>query len=402
MELTVRLDQRIADLPREAWSVLTSSHHTPILEWAWLNLLESSGSIAPRHGWEARHLTLWRGSDLVAGAPLYKKSHSWGEFVYDFAFAEFAQRHGGRWYPKLVGMSPATPSIGWQVLTAPGEDAQALTARWLEEAVKLALAEQAASLQFNFTDPAWAQSVLKQNSDWHHWSHQSFLWNNRGLTSFEDYLGSFDKNQRRNIRREIEGFERQGYRTEVIEGPDIPQDWFSLMGALYDKTNAQFGPWAARFLEPEFFEGLDALRPFLLFAATFRDHDPQPQALSFLLHNHQRLIGRYWGEVEHVDLQYFNVCYYTPIRWAIEHGISAFDPGAGSPLKVRRGFESEIHYSLHRFFDPASEALFRLYIDEVNRDEERQIQELNESVPFRQGGIWKPSEGKTSSKEPRS
>jgi predicted N-acyltransferase len=385
MEIVARVFSRMAEIPRQAWEILTADLATPILDWSWLNLLETSGSINEAHGWFPRHLTLWRGNDLVAAAPLYKKNHSWGEFVWDQIFAQNAPRLGGSWYPKLVGMSPATPSVGWQVLILSGENVEELTSTWWYEALALGKREGVASVSANFTDPAWAgPHVVDRDPAWNVWKHQNFLWTNRGLSSFEDYLGCFDKNQRRNIRREVQGFKDQGYTTKIVEGPEIPSSWFDLMGFLYSKTNAQFGPYAAKFLEPAFFDNLDAIRDILVFAATFYQGEVQPTALSFLLHKKDRLIGRYWGEVKHVDLQYFNVCYYEPLSWALQKGIQTFDPGAGSALKVRRGFESQTNWSLHRFFDRRSEQLFTAFLDDFNRQEEENIKELNAAIPFRE------------------
>ena len=380
MKLGTRVDHRMADISEADWQTLTRDHPTPILDWCWLDWLERSGSIDAAHGWEPHHLTLWDGSRLVAGAPLYLRHHSWGDFVYDFAFAQAAGERGIPWYPKLVGMSPATPSVGWKVLTAPGENEQELTAQWFDEAVRLAKSLGVVSLQANFTDPAWSDALP---GPWHRWSHQNFLWTNDGFATFDDYLAAFDKNQRRNIKRERASMTRQGLRLELRSGDEIPAAWFALMGELYDRTNSQFGPYAARFLEPEFFDGLEAIRPLLTLAATFERDDEVPLALGFLLRKGTTLVGRYWGEQRHVEDLYFNICYYRPIEWAIDNGIQNFDPGAGSELKVRRGFRSFRNVSLHRFFEPAAERLFGGNIERFNRQELRQIEALNQAVPFR-------------------
>ncbi len=382
--LVAKVFPRMADIPQTEWQNLSLDHPTPILEWCWLQWLEESRSIDRAHGWTPQHLTLWRGNQLVAGAPLYLRDHSWGDFVYDFAFAQAADSHGLPWYPKLVGMSPATPSVGWKILVAPGEDSQELSERWLEEAIVLAKKLGAVSLQFNFTDPLWSDPLAGLDKHWSRWSHQNFLWTNDQFQTFDDYLGAFDKNQRRNIKRERASMVTQGLSLKMVSGDEIPSHWFGLMGELYDRTNSQFGPYAARFLEPEFFLGLEAIRPLLTLAATFDGEDPNPLALGFLLRKGPTLVGRYWGESRHIDDLYFNICYYKPIEWAIENGIQSFDPGAGSELKVRRGFRSFRNVSLHRFFDPAAGKLFSSNIERFNRREEQTIEALNQAVPFKQ------------------
>lgn len=389
MALTVRVHRSIADIPRAEWEALTADLDTPVFDWAWLNLLETAGGLDSDHGWTPLHLALWRGTDLVAAAPLYGRGDSWGDFVYDFAFADAAPRVGAAWYPKLVGMCPATPSVGWKVFVRPGEDGAALEARWLEEAARLAQQVGCVSLQANFTDPGWSDGL---EGPWRRWSHQNFLWTN-AHTDFEGYLSTFDKNQRRNIRRERQSLADQGLTLKMVSGDEIPSSWFGLMGRLYDKTNDQFGPYAAKFLQPAFWEGLDAIRHLLTFSATFREGDDLPVALGFLLGGGGRLVGRYWGEREHHSDQYFNVCYYGPIEEAIRRGYRDFDPGAGSELKVRRGFVSHRNVSLHQFFDPGADRLFTTYLERLNRQEEARIRALNEALPLKEAPPSRPHSG---------
>ncbi len=132
MPLTARVHRSLDEIPPAQWDALTNDLPTPVFDWSWLHLLETAGGLDADHGWTPLHLALWRGSELVAAAPLYARDHSWGDFVYDFAFADAAPRFGAGWYPKLLGMSPATPSVGWRVLVRPGEDVEDLQARWFD------------------------------------------------------------------------------------------------------------------------------------------------------------------------------------------------------------------------------------------------------------------------------
>ncbi len=384
--LEARIFSSIADIPRPAWDALTENVETPILEWNWLDLLESSGSITEKHGWSPRHLTLWEKDELIAGAPLYLRTHSWGDFVFDFGFAQAARNLGIPWYPKLVGMSPVTPITGWRVLVADGYDELEITRRWLEEAERLALDSHAVSLQFNFVEEeryATLQKAKKNGSRWHAWIHQNYLFENDGLANFDSYLARFDKNQRRNIIRERRKFRDQGLRVKILAGDEIPGEWFPLMAELYERTNDRFGEFAARFLEPAFFFGLDRIRNLLVFSASIPEDSEVPLALGMLLRKKEVLLGRYWGESEWRDCQYFNVCYYGPIDWAIREGITRFDPGAGSHLKARRGFVSKTNVSAHRFFDKQAERLFTTFLGKLNSEEREEIDELNSSVPFK-------------------
>lgn len=382
MDLQPRWFSRFSDLPADAWTALTAALPTPILEADWLAHLEDSGSISPDTGWTPRHLTLWDGEQLVAAAPLWLKDHSWGEFVYDFGFAQAAGQMGRSWYPKLVGMSPATPSTGYRFLTAPGYDRAELVAQLLDIIEAWCRDSGVASLQFNFAEADFRAEL--EAAGFLAWTHQHYAFRQPAGTTFDDYLARFDKNQRRNIKREVQSLADQGLSIRLVTGEEAPDHWFALMGELYDRTNDKFGPWAAKFLEPAFFSGLEKIRRHFVLAAAFEGDSAEPFALSFLLKKGQKLIGRYWGtRVEYPEL-YFNLCYYAPIRWALENGYTEFDPGAGSSLKIRRGFVAEPNWSLHKFFDRSLERLFRHFLPQVNAQEEGQIAQLNAGLPFKQ------------------
>ncbi len=378
----------IEEIAREEWDALAGPLETPILEWEWLRLMEASGSVCPRTGWTPSHLTIRSGGQLVAAAPLYIKTHSAGEFVFDYIWADVASRLGIRYYPKLVGMSPATPTVGYRFLIAPGQDEEALTGRMLAEIERLCREQRLGGASFLFADPAWAEGLTRHG--YLSWRHQSFAWRNEGFSTFEDYLAVFDKNQRRNIRRERQAMEDQGIRIETLAGEDVPDSWFPLMYRFYDRTNTQFGPWAARYLTREFFLLLPRYRRRLLFVAAHRrdggrEDEERPLAMSLLLCKGPLLLGRYWGSFEALDSLHFNACYYRPIEWAIEHGVQLFDPGAGSTHKIRRGFRAVANVSLHRFSDPRLQQLMAAHLGEINRMEEQEIEELNAGLPFAQG-----------------
>ena len=155
MSLRLEWKQQLSEIPREAWDALAVPLETPVLEWEWLRQMEISGSMRPETGWLPCHLTMWSGSDLVAAAPLYIKGHSAGEFVWDYVWADVAGQLGIRYYPKLVGMSPATPVPGYRFLIAPGSDEESLTGLMLERIEELCRANNLSGVSFNYVDPAW-------------------------------------------------------------------------------------------------------------------------------------------------------------------------------------------------------------------------------------------------------
>ena len=379
---SVRWHQSIADADQNEWDRLAVPLDTPLLEWQWLHQLEASGSIAPQHGWHPCHLTLWDSRRLVAAAPLYIKTHSMGEFVFDHWWAKLAGDYGIDYYPKLVGMSPATPAVGYQFLMDRREDPRLLT-----DALLTAIDARCQSLgvtasQFNFVDSQW-QADLPANG-FLAWEHQSYLWTNPGWSSFTDYLTALKASKRRNIKREQRRMIKQGIDLQVFAGNDIEPEMAGLMYRYYLNTNAQFGPWAARFLNANFFSGIFRhFRHRLLLAAAYRVNDGrEPVALSLLLFKNRHLIGRYWGTAAPIKDLHFNICFYAPIKWAITNNISTFDPGAGSHHKIQRGFRAVANTSLHRFYDPRLKALFQHLIQEVNQLEQANINALNASLPF--------------------
>jgi predicted N-acyltransferase len=176
----------------------------------------------------------------------------------------------------------------------------------------------------------------------------------------------------------------QGIRIRAYRGSDIPPGTATLMYRYYLNTNARYGPWAARYLESGFFEAVfrHCSHRLLIMAAHHPSMGRTPLALSMLLTKNRGMMGRYWGCAQPVRDLHFNMCYYAPIRWAIENGMETFDPGAGSVHKIKRGFRSVANTSLHRFHDPRMAALFRRFIGEVNRLEFENIRELNRRLPL--------------------
>ena len=372
----------ISRVPKEAWNTLALPLETPVLEWEWLNQMEASESMRPETGWLPIHLIVWAGPQLIAAAPLYVKGHSEGEFVWDYIWADVAGRLGIPYYPKMVGMSPATPVSGYRFLVAPGEDEDLLTALMVEAIDALCRQNNIQALSFNFVDPKWIDAM--RSLGFVPWKHQSYVWENPGFASFEDYLWSFDKNQRRNIRRERKKLSEQDLVIRPFTGEQITPSHLKQMYRFYEQTNAQFGPWAAKYLNEEFFTGLyrNYRHRLLLLAAFAEQEDADPVGMSFLLTKRDQLYGRYWGSKGGYDSLHFNTCYYSPIEWAIENGVHRFDPGIGSTHKVRRGFQATANWSLHRFYDQNLARIMAQHIDKINRMEQEQIDALNRAVPF--------------------
>jgi predicted N-acyltransferase len=382
-ELTARWHAALAELPEEHWQALTAASGLPFYSWRWLTALETSGSVAPREGWQPLHLALWRGERPVAVAPLYLKGHSYGEFVFDQSFAQLAGQLGLRYYPKLLGMSPVSPVVGYRFHIAAGEDEAALTALMLELIDAFCAEHQILSCNFLYVDPAW--QPLAEAAGCATWLNQQSLWSNHGYADFNAYLQSFNANQRRNIKRERRAVADAGLTVTPLAGDDLPPALVRRMHHFYAQHCSRWGPWGSKYLSEDFFEQLaddPQLRRHLVLFSAHRGDPREPVAMSLCVYTDTMLWGRYWGSDEEVDNLHFEVCYYAPIDWAISRGIQQFDPGAGGSHKRRRGFVARPHASLHRWRHPRFEAIVRRWLPEANAQQLEEIEAINAELPF--------------------
>jgi predicted N-acyltransferase len=375
---------RIADIPQVEWDALAMPLKTPFFEWEWLHNMEASGSATDRAGWLPNHLTVWRDRSLIAIAPLYVKGHSYGEFVFDHQWADLAMRLGIEYYPKLLGMSPFTPAEGYRFLVAPGEDEEELTSMMVAEIDHFCDRHHISGCNFLYVDPEWRP--LMERHGFSSWLHHSYIWKNEGYQTFDDYLAAFNANQRRNIKRERNAVQNAGLTLRVLTGEDVHKPLLSLMYHFYSDTCDKFGWWGSKYLTRKFFEQLyPKYCDRVVLIAAYSQQDPrEPIGMSFCLTKGQNLYGRYWGSMNEIDCLHFDACYYTPIEWAIAQGIQTFDPGAGGRHKKRRGFPATPNYSLHRFYHPRLAQIFRSHINQINELEQREMDTLNQELPFKQ------------------
>jgi uncharacterized protein len=374
----------ITQVDSAMWNSLAKPLSTPFLEWEWLWSLEISGCAIATEGWLPNHLLLWQGKKLVAAAPLYLKGHSYGEFVFDHQWADLARRIGINYYPKLLGMAPFTPAAGYRFLIDPDITDQLeikkITDTLIVEIDSFCDRHKISGAHFLFVDPTWKHEL--ESRGYSAWMHHSYVWENQNFQCFDDYLKSFDSNQRRNIKRERKAVTNANVTMKVYTGDQIPQHFYSYMYDLYSDTCDKF--WGgSKYLNRKFFEQLrTCFSDRLVFTAGEVEGSPIPVGMAFCIRKGENLYGRYWGCIQEVDSLHFDACYYTPIDWAIAEGIKTFDPGAGGQHKKRRGFPATPNYSLHRFYRPRLGQILIPHIQEVNEYELRQIAALNQELPF--------------------
>ena len=353
----------VASLPRSEWDGLVATE-SPFLEWEWLASLEESGAVDPSRGWQACPLIARHEGRLIAACPLYVKSHSEGEFVFDWSWADAAERAGIRYYPKLLVGVPFTPVSGARLLVAPGAD-RAYWQRRLAEALRaICVSNEFSGVHVNFCRESEARELCEH--DYLLRIGLQYQWHNRGYTTFEDYLADFRSKRRNQIRRELRELERQHVEIEVFAGERISDALFESMYDFYISTIDNHY-WGRRYLDFRFFELLrDRFRQRLVFLIAKRGDEVL--AGTFNVAKGDALFGRYWGTTHPMRHLHFNLCYYAAVRYCIESGLQRFEPGAGGEYKQPRGFDAAATFSAHFLSDPRLARAVAHYL-EGERDE---------------------------------
>jgi hypothetical protein len=324
---------------------------SPFVEHAWLDLLEETGCVGDDTGWMPAHLSLWRGDALVAVAPSYVKGHSEGEFVFDWSWADLANRMGSRYYPKVVLAVPFTPATGDRVLTAPGEDRTLMTRLIAGAAREWCSRFKGGGVHVLFPRENPAESLAWEESGYLRREGFQFHWFRHGATTFDEYLARFTSKQRNQIKRELRGVKDRGVTVETLPPQGHTRELARAMHGFYVSTVENHGRWGRMYLSEAFFDAVvDRFRDRLAWVVA-RDKRGEPVAGAFNVAKGRRLYGRYWGARVDVPYLHFEVCYYAGIRYCIERGLDVFEPGAGGEHKRARGFVPTLTHSAHWLAD---------------------------------------------------
>jgi predicted N-acyltransferase len=346
----------------------------PFIRHAFLALLERSGCVGGDTGWLPVHLGLEQDGQLVAAAPLYAKLHSYGEYVFDWAWAEAYQRHGLAYYPKLLSAVPFTPVPGPRLL-ALNETAQKALAQALIDWTRH---QRFSSVHVLFPRPEEARRLvaagmlIRQGVQFH--------WQNAGWRNFEDFLSSLVQSKRKKIRAERRRVAESGITLERRSGSLIrEQDW-----AFFHKcyTATYRAHHSTPYLTDRFFMGLgEGFADNVLMIIARKG--PRPIAASLLLHDGHRLYGRHWGALEHVPFLHFEACYYQAIEHAIEQGFEAIEGGAQGEHKMARGFAPVPTVSAHWLAEPAFADAVERFLAREGQAVDGYLDELTDRLPFR-------------------
>ena len=384
-EATLRVAGGFGDIDAGRWDQLANpdpATHDPFLSHGFFDALERSGSIGPDTGWLPRHLLLESGDGrLEAALPLYLKSHSFGEYVFDHGWAEAYQRHGLAYYPKLLSAVPVTPVPGRRLLVAPGTEAVARERLLAEAAIALAGRAGASSIHVTFLTEGEARRLaplgfLTRTGQQYHFT-------NPGYRSFDDFLATLSSRKRKGLKRERRDALRNGLAIEWVEGRAITEaHWDSFFSFYTDTGNRK---WGAPYLNRRFFSLVgERLGKRVLLILCRRDGKAIAGALNIV--GGQALHGRYWGAIEHHPFLHFEVCYYQAIDYAIANGLARVEAGAGGEHKLVRGYLPVPTYSAHWIGDPRFRAAIADFVERERLAVERERAALAAFAPFKKEG----------------
>lgn len=379
----LRLITRLADVEKSAWDAVANPSglpFDPFLSWDFLEAMESSGAATPDTGWSPCHLLLeGPGDTLQAAMPLYAKTHSRGEFVFDHGWADAFERAGGRYYPKLLSAVPFTPVTGRRRLVRPGPDADRLENALLMGAVQVAEQNEFSSLHLNFLTPEAATKLDNDNllirTD------QQFHWANDGYDSFDDFLAVLSSAKRKNLRKE-RARAQDGLSFVHLTGDNITEAHWDAFYEFYIDTGSR--KWGTPYLTRESFSLLgQRMAEHLLLIFAMEGGVPIAGALN-LIGSHA-LYGRYWGCSEPRPMLHFETCYYQAIDFAIARSLQTVEAGAQGGHKLARGYGPVTTYSAHWIAHPGLRDAIGDYLQNEREAVAREQSFLQERTPFKKG-----------------
>ena len=375
-----RIVSSLAEVEQTAWDGLLrlQNHPTPFLSYAFLHALHESGSASKESGWQPQFLTLWNEEQLVAAMPLYEKFHSYGEYVFDWAWADAYQRNGLDYYPKFLSAIPFTPVTGGRLLA-------------IDDASRVALISALQTLQTtrglsstHILYPTEAEANHLAEAGFMLRSGVQFHWENKGYKNFEEFLATLEQKKRKNIRAERRKVADASISFKQIKGPDLSESDWRFFKRCYDQTYSAH--YSTPYLNLDFFLRIGATMPenILLVIA---ERENTPIAASLLIYDQTTLYGRYWGAVEHHACLHFETAYYQPLEFCIAEKIASFEGGAQGEHKMARGFLPTTIQSAHFIADPRFARAVKHFLDREHQGIGAYVDELAEHSPLKSSKV---------------
>lgn len=374
MKVTVHTS--IAEIAAAEWNRLAGNDY-PFLRHEFLRLAEQSRCVSPEQGWTPRHLALGKNGELRAAMPLYEKSHSWGEFVFDWAWARAYEQAGLPYYPKLVSAVPFTPAPSRRLLLANPDDTEAAHAL---VGAAVALAQESECSSFHVLFPTEREVPLLESAGLLVRKDCQFHWRNRGYDKFEDFLATFTAAKRKKAKRDRRRVRENGIRFRRVKGAQMGDADWSLVYALISRTFMRRG--SLPYFNETFLKSLSRQQPENVLVI-LAEKDANTVAAAVFFESDQVLYGRYWGSDGHYDALHFETCYYQGIDYCIDTGKQVFEPGTQGEHKISRGFSPTTTWSAHWLAHPEFADAIGRYLDEEARHVDRYMEAVDSRSPYK-------------------
>jgi predicted N-acyltransferase len=375
--MRTNISTSISDIEPAAWDALEAGG-SPFLRHAFLSTLESTGCVGDESGWHPAPITLSDERGLAAAAPVYIKTHSYGEFVFDFAWAQAYAKYGLAYYPKLLLGIPFTPVAGARLLVRPDLDGPTMRARLIAEIREFAESRRLSSVHALFVEEADRQAF--EAAQWLPRRDVQFHWINRGYRSFDHYLEGFTAEKRKKTRRERRRVAEEGIEFDTLTGTAVDRATIDEVFDLHRQTFLSHHN--EPYLNRACFRALPAAMGDALLIKRARIGDRTVAAAVFF-EGGNALYGRYWGAHEQHHSLHFETCYHQGIEYCIAKGLARFESGAQGEHKVARGFAPATTWSMHWIVDPQFRAAIADYLRREGEDREDYARYIEAHVPYR-------------------
>ncbi len=385
-EYQLEVIESLAEISAREWNSLVPDDAGPFLSYAFLSALERCGCVGENTGWQVAHLILKspNHSELVGAMPLYLKQHSYGEFVFDWSWAQAYEQHGLRYYPKALCAIPFTPVQGPRLLCASGQDSASIRTALLAGLKKIVTQNQLSSVHILFPEQSEISSMLEQGFMLR--DSVQFHWENNHYQDFEQFLAVLNMKRRKNIRRERAIVATQKIRFAHIPGIETSTADWEFFYQCYANTYVEHH--SSPYLTKAFFTELAATMPENLHLI-IASKDGQSIACSLLIVDkpNAKAYGRYWGAIEHIDCLHFETAYYQAIEYCIRENIQIFEGGAQGEHKMARGFMPTTLHSAHWIADPQFSKAIKLFLEREHLGIAAYVDELSEHSPLKSSTV---------------
>lgn len=377
--MKVAVHDSISEIACDDWNKLAGTEY-PFLRHEFLHHAELSGCVSPELGWTPRHLTITSDGKLCAAMPLYEKSHSWGEFVFDWAWAHAYEQAGLSYYPKLVSTVPFTPAPSPRLLLADPADTGAASAL-LEATISLARETGCSSMHILF--PSEEELPLFREAGFLLRKDCQFHWHNNDYEDFDAFLATFGAAKRKKAKRDRRRVQESGISFRRVKGPNIDAETWSVVFALISRTFLMRGN--VPYFNEAFFRGISTqIADGIMIVLAEKDSHTVAAAVFF--ESATTLYGRYWGSDGHYDALHFETCYYQGIDYCIEKGLQVFEPGTQGEHKISRGFSPISTWSAHWLAHPQFADAIEQYLDAEERHIDQYIDAVDAHSPYKRNG----------------